>query len=178
MARRISFPLWTIPAALLVVISAAYGFFAAQGGIHWDDWAFMWVPAFLGKPGLAQYFASSRPLWGDFYILNTSWIGTNIFGWQIFALSLALACSSGIMVGASSDVAEKITRCIFHNAVHCFISRLHGTFHRYYLWTFLTNFYFLFSFHCAHAFRRTPSALFLARDDRRSSLFSDQSLYT
>ena len=85
-ARRISFPLWTIPAALLVIVAAAYGFFAAQGGIHWDDWAFMWVPAFLGKPGLAQYFASSRPLWGDFYILNTSWIGTNIFGWQIFAL--------------------------------------------------------------------------------------------
>ncbi|MGA7194461.1 MAG: hypothetical protein WBW94_12600 [Anaerolineales bacterium] len=86
MARRISFPLWTIPAALLVIVAAAYGFFAPQAGIHWDDWAFMWVPAFLGKPGLAQYFASSRPLWGDFYILNTSWIGTNIFGWQIFAL--------------------------------------------------------------------------------------------
>jgi hypothetical protein len=85
-ARRISFPLWTIPAALLVIVAAAYGFFAAQGGIHWDDWAMMWVPAFLGKEGIAQYFAPSRPFWGNFYILNTSWIGTNILGWQVFAL--------------------------------------------------------------------------------------------
>ena len=46
----------------------------------------MWVPAFLGKEGIAQYFAPSRPFWGNFYILNTSWIGTNILGWQVFAL--------------------------------------------------------------------------------------------
>ena len=85
-ARRISFPLWTIPAALLVVVSAAYGLFAAQGGIHWDDWAFMWIPAFLGKEGLIKYFSTSRPFWGYFYVLSTSLIGTNILGWQIFAL--------------------------------------------------------------------------------------------
>jgi len=85
--RRISFPLWTIPAVLLIVVSAAYGLFAAQGGIHWDDWAFMWIPAFLGKEGLVRYFASSRPFWGYFYILSTSLIGTNILGWQVFALT-------------------------------------------------------------------------------------------
>ena len=86
MARRISFPLWTVPAALLIVVCAAYGLFAAQGGIQWDDWAMMWIPAFLGKAGIIQYFAPSRPIWGYFYIFNTSWIKTNIFGWQIFAL--------------------------------------------------------------------------------------------
>jgi hypothetical protein len=85
-ARRISFPLWTIPAALLAVVCAAYGLFAAQGGIHWDDWAMMWIPAFLGNEGLIKYFAASRPLWGYFYILNTSWIGSSILGWQVFAL--------------------------------------------------------------------------------------------
>ncbi len=84
--RRTSFPLWTIPAALLVVVSAAYGLFAFQGGIHWDDWAMMWIPAFLGKAGITQYFAPSRPIWGYFYIFNTSWIKSNILGWQIFAL--------------------------------------------------------------------------------------------
>jgi len=86
MARRIFFPLWTIPAALLVAVSAAYGLFAAQGGIHWDDWAFMWIPTFLGNEGIVRYFASSRPFWGYFYVLSTSLIGTNILGWQIFAL--------------------------------------------------------------------------------------------
>jgi hypothetical protein len=85
-ARRTSFPLWTIPIMLLVVVVAAYGFFAAQGGIHWDDWAMMWIPVFLGKAGIVKYFSASRPIWGDFYILNTSWIGTNIFAWQVFAL--------------------------------------------------------------------------------------------
>ncbi len=48
-ARRISFPLWTIPAALLVVVCAAYGLFAAQGGIHWDDWAIDVDPRLSGK---------------------------------------------------------------------------------------------------------------------------------
>ncbi|HUH99292.1 MAG TPA: hypothetical protein VLZ89_18175 [Anaerolineales bacterium] len=86
MARRISFPLWTIPAALLVAVSAAYGLSAAQGGIHWDDWAFMWIPAFLGKGGLVQYFSTSRPFWGYFYVISTSLIGTNIAAWQVFAL--------------------------------------------------------------------------------------------
>jgi hypothetical protein len=86
MVRRISFPLWTIPAALLVFVFAAYGLFVTQGGIHWDDWAFMWIPAFLGKEGLVRYFASSRPFWAYFYFLSTSLIGTNILGWQIFAL--------------------------------------------------------------------------------------------
>ncbi len=84
--RRISFPIWTIPAALLVVVAVAYGLFAAQGGIHWDDWAFMWIPTFLGKEGLIEYFSTSRPFWGYFYVLSTSLIGTNILGWQIFAL--------------------------------------------------------------------------------------------
>ncbi len=46
----------------------------------------MWIPAFLGKEGLIKYFATSRPFWGYFYVLSTSLIGTNILGWQIFAL--------------------------------------------------------------------------------------------
>ncbi|HUI88488.1 MAG TPA: hypothetical protein VLX61_07150 [Anaerolineales bacterium] len=86
MTRRVLFPLWTIPLSLLIIVAAAYGLFAAQGGIHWDDWAFMWIPAFLGREGLVRYFSTSRPLWGYFYVLSTSLIGTNIFGWQIFAL--------------------------------------------------------------------------------------------
>ncbi|HEX2696309.1 MAG TPA: hypothetical protein VHM28_01285 [Anaerolineales bacterium] len=84
--RRVSFPAWTIPIVLLLIVFVAYGLFAAQGGIHWDDWAFMWIPAFLGKEGLVKYFSTSRPLWGYFFVLTTSLIGTNIFGWQIFAL--------------------------------------------------------------------------------------------
>jgi len=85
-ARRISFPLWTIPLSLLIVVVAAYGLFMTQGGIHWDDWAFLWIPAFLGQQGLIQYFSTSRPIWGYFFIPTTSLIGTNILGWQIFAL--------------------------------------------------------------------------------------------
>jgi len=85
-ARRISFPLWTIPVLLFVIVFVAYGLFAAQAGIHWDDWVFMWIPAFLGKEGLIKYFSTSRPFWGDLYLSTTTLIGSNILGWQIFAL--------------------------------------------------------------------------------------------
>ncbi len=87
MMRRISFPAWTVPPILLIVVATAYGLFAGQQGIHWDDWAFVWIPAFLGKEGLVRYFAVSRPVWGYFYVLSTSLIGTNILGWQIFSMT-------------------------------------------------------------------------------------------
>ena len=86
MIRKISFPSWTVPPILLIVVVTAYGLFANQQGIHWDDWAFVWIPAFLGKEGLVRYFAVSRPVWGYFYVLSTSLIGTNILGWQIFSI--------------------------------------------------------------------------------------------
>lgn len=86
MTRRISFPVWTVPLVLLIVVTAAYGLFAGQQGIHWDDWAFVWIPAFLGKAGIVRYFSVARPFWGYFYVMTTSLIGTNILGWQIFAM--------------------------------------------------------------------------------------------
>lgn len=86
MIRKISFPAWTVPIVLLMVVIVAYGLFAAQQGIHWDDWAFVWIPVFLGKDGIVNYFAVSRPFWGYFYVLSTSLIGTNILGWQVFAI--------------------------------------------------------------------------------------------
>ena len=161
MTRRNSFPLWTIPAALLIVVGVAYGLFTTQSGIHWDDWAMMWIPAFLGKEGVIQYFASSRPVWGYFYVFNTSWIGTNILGWQMFALIWRWLAAVACMVGASSVVAEEIPRRIFHDAVDCFVSRLHGTFHRHHLRTFFADLHILFSFHRFDACRRTLSALFI-----------------
>ncbi len=85
--RRVSFPVWTVPLILLIVVVAAYGLFAGQQGIHWDDWAFVWIPVFLGKEGIVRYFAVSRPFWGYFYVMTTSLIGTNILGWQIFAIT-------------------------------------------------------------------------------------------
>jgi len=87
MIRRISFPAWTVPVILLIVVVAAYGLFATQQGIHWDDWVLVWIPAFLGKQGLIQYFAVRRPIWGYFFVVTTSLIGTNLLGWQIFAIT-------------------------------------------------------------------------------------------
>ena len=85
-SHRISFPAWTVPFTLLIVVIAAYGLFAGQQGIHWDDWAFVWIPAFLGKAGIIQYFSVARPFWGYFYVMTTSLIGTNLLGWQVFAI--------------------------------------------------------------------------------------------
>ena len=63
MIRKISFPAWTVPLVFLVVVIAAYGLFATQQGIHWDDWVLVWIPAFLGKQGLIYYFSVRRPIW-------------------------------------------------------------------------------------------------------------------
>ena len=85
--RRISFSAWTVPLILLIVVIAAYGLFAAQQGIHWDDWVLVWIPTFLGKQGLIHYFSVRRPVWGYFFVMTTSLLGTNLLGWQIFAIT-------------------------------------------------------------------------------------------
>lgn len=84
--RRIVSPTRVVPLVLGLVVATAYGLFAFQQGIHWDDWAFLWIPAFLGKEGLIRYFAVSRPVWGYFYIITTSVLGTNLLAWQIFSI--------------------------------------------------------------------------------------------
>ena len=89
-----------------------------------------------------------------------------------FCVDLALARGGDFMVGASFGVAKQIPRHIFYDAVHCFVSRLHGTFRCHHVRAFLAHLYLLFSLHRFDAHRRTFPALLLAGDDRRGSLFS------
>ncbi len=85
--RRSSHPAWSVPLVYLSVTLAAYGLFAAQQGYHWDDWGFAWVSHYIGKPGLDAYFALSRPLWSNLYVVTTSFLGPNPLDWQVFGLA-------------------------------------------------------------------------------------------
>jgi hypothetical protein len=86
MVRRLSFSSRSVPLVLLGVTLAAYGLFAAQQGYAWDDWGIIGMASLPSPQVLIEYFAAARPLWGYFYLLTTSLIGTNPFAWQVFAL--------------------------------------------------------------------------------------------
>ncbi|MBI5933246.1 MAG: hypothetical protein HY867_06025 [Chloroflexi bacterium] len=87
MSRRFSFSILGVPLFLLGTTLAAYGWFAAQQGFHWDDWGLIWVASLPDKKVLLDYFALARPLWGYFFLATTSLIGTDPLAWQIFALT-------------------------------------------------------------------------------------------
>lgn len=87
MLRRISFPTWSVPVVLLGVTLAAYGWFAAQQGYHWDDWGIIWLATLPSPQELIEYFSAARPLWGYIYAAITSLIGMDPFAWQVFALA-------------------------------------------------------------------------------------------
>ncbi len=85
--KRLHFPSWTIPLALLAVTVASYGLMINQLGFYWDDWPFAWITHTFGNAGLTRYFATNRPVWGLFYKLTTPFLGQNPLVWQIFGLT-------------------------------------------------------------------------------------------
>jgi len=87
MSRRFPLSTWGVPLFLLGATLAAYGWFAAQQGYHWDDWGLIWMASLPDKSVLLDYFALARPLWGYFYLASISVIGTDPLAWQIFALT-------------------------------------------------------------------------------------------
>ncbi len=87
MSRRFSLSNLGVPLFLLGTTLAAYGWFAAQQGFHWDDWGLIWMASLPDKSVLLDYFALARPLWGYFYLASASLIGTDPLAWQIFALT-------------------------------------------------------------------------------------------
>lgn len=87
MSRRFSLSNLGVPLFLLGTTLAAYGWFAAQQGFAWDDWGLIWMASLPDKKVLLDYFALARPLWGYFYLVSASLIGTDPLAWQIFALT-------------------------------------------------------------------------------------------
>lgn len=71
---------------ILAACILGYGLLAPSLGYYWDGWPFIWIPETYGNPGLVDYFATNRPVWGWLYQLTTPLIGNSLIAWQLFGL--------------------------------------------------------------------------------------------
>ncbi len=75
-----------IPGLLLLVAFLAYGLNIRRMGIYWDDWWFLWIAKSAGPEGLARYFSTNRPFYGQIVALSTSLLGSSPWQWQLFGI--------------------------------------------------------------------------------------------
>lgn len=91
--KKIAFPTWTIPPALLLLCLISYGLMIPRLGYYWDDWPAVWFTRFYGSASLVDVLGIDRPQLAWLYFLTTSLIGESRVGWQIFSLLMRwLSC--------------------------------------------------------------------------------------
>lgn len=82
--KKITFPEWSVPIALLVLCFVSYGFQIPGWGFYWDDWAKTLVDHIYGPSGYWEYYAYDRPLSAWTHILMLPFLGESPIAWQIF----------------------------------------------------------------------------------------------
>ncbi len=92
-ARGFSFPSWSVPIALLVLVLLSYGLRALSLGFYWDDWPYLWYFQRLGAAGIIDAFTKDRPFLSFIYIITLKVLGSSSQAWQIFALLARWLCS-------------------------------------------------------------------------------------
>lgn len=80
------FPTQSVPLLLLLVGILSYGLLFQKLGYFWDEWPITWIANRLGSSGLARYFETNRPFWGQIYRLTTTLFGYQPWVWQVFGL--------------------------------------------------------------------------------------------
>ncbi len=94
--RGLSFPSWSVPIALLILVLLSYGLRILSLGFYWDDWPYLWFFDRLGPQGIIQAFAGDRPFLSFIYILCLTAFGHSTLAWQIFGLLARWLCSLGL----------------------------------------------------------------------------------
>jgi hypothetical protein len=94
--RGLSFPSWSVPIALLILVILSYGLRVFTLGFYWDDWPYLWFFERLGPSGIIQAFSGDRPFLSFIYIICLSVFGHSALGWQIFGLLARWLCSLGL----------------------------------------------------------------------------------
>jgi len=84
--KRIVFPTWTVPLALLVLCFISFGSMVSKLGFYWDDWTIAYYIHFLGPSSFREAFAVDRPLLAWVYMVTTSLLGDSPTSWQVFAI--------------------------------------------------------------------------------------------
>lgn len=75
-----------VPILFLLVAGLSYGLLFNRLGYFWDEWPITWIANRLGPSGLARYFETNRPFWGQIYRITTTLFGFQPWVWQIFGL--------------------------------------------------------------------------------------------
>ena len=84
--KKLHFPIWSIPIALLGLCFLSYGILSPWLGFYWDDWPAIWYLHVFGPAGFKDVFAIDRPLLGRFFMLTTPFLGDSTLAWQIFGI--------------------------------------------------------------------------------------------
>jgi hypothetical protein len=91
--KKIAFPFWSVPLALLGLCLISFGVLAPWLGFYWDDWPSIWYLHLFGPSGFLKVFATDRPALGWLFVLTSSLMGTSPLAWQIFGvLTRWLSC--------------------------------------------------------------------------------------
>ena len=75
-----------IPIGLLVISVSAYGVLIPFLGLYWDGWPYMYQYHVFGPGGFPSFVAQDRPFSGLFFVIISAILGTNVWGYHIFAL--------------------------------------------------------------------------------------------
>lgn len=94
--RGFSFPIWSVPITLLILVVLSYGLRVFRLGFFWDDWPYLWFFERFGPDGIIRAFSGDRPFLSFIYISSLTVFGHSIQGWQIFALFARWLCSVGL----------------------------------------------------------------------------------
>ena len=86
MIKRIRFPDWSIPIALLVILFAGFGVLIPWLGFYWDDWPSIWFLHSFGPAGFIDVLASDRPFLSLVFMVTTTFLRESIVGWQVFGI--------------------------------------------------------------------------------------------
>jgi hypothetical protein len=85
---RISLRNWTIPLALLGLVTLAYGVFIPLLGLYGDDWPYLWVNHVFGPSGYIRFVAWDRPFSAWIYLLATPILGERVWAYHLFLVLL------------------------------------------------------------------------------------------
>jgi hypothetical protein len=84
--KRVYFPAWTAPLALLLAALLCYAVRLPQLGFYWDDWPYLYLFKLGGYPALATSLGADRPTLSWLYMLTLTVLGDSPLAWQIFAV--------------------------------------------------------------------------------------------
>lgn len=94
--ESVSFPVWSVPLAIVILGVVTYGLYLPRLGLYWDDWAKLLAGRLWGMDSYWAYYAEDRPFSAWTHIVLTPWLGYNPLPWQIFTFVMRLLSVGGI----------------------------------------------------------------------------------